>query len=65
MRQFVEHDNAYVRSSAAVAFVEGVERWPASITETINVLLHLYSEKVPSCAPPLRREKADPCRQRF
>jgi hypothetical protein len=42
----VEHDNAYVRSSAAVAFIEAVERWPASITETIHALLQLYHEKV-------------------
>lgn len=46
MGQFLEHDNAYVRSSAAAAFVEAVERWPASITETIHALLQLYHEKV-------------------
>ena len=44
--QSVEHDNAYVRSSAAAAFTEAVERWPASITETVDALLHLYHEKV-------------------
>ena len=42
----VEHDNAYVRSSAAVAFTEAVERWPLSVIETIYALLHLYHEKV-------------------
>ncbi len=42
----VEHDNAYVRSSAAVAFTEAVEHWPSSVIETIHALLHLYHEKV-------------------
>ena len=42
----VEHDNAYVRSSAAVAFTEAVERWPSSVIETIHALIHLYREKV-------------------
>ena len=42
----VEHDNAYVRSSAAVAFTEAVERWPSSVIETIHALLQLYHEKV-------------------
>lgn len=42
----VEHDNAYVRSSAAVAFTEAVERWPLSVIDTIHALLHLYYEKV-------------------
>ena len=46
MGQLLEHDNAYVRSSTAAAFVEAVERWPASITETIYALLQLYHEKV-------------------
>jgi hypothetical protein len=46
MGQFVEHDNAYVRSGAADAFVEAAERWPASITETIHTILQLYHEKV-------------------
>lgn len=46
MGKLLEHDNAYVRSSAAAAFVEAVERWPASITETIHALLQLYHEKV-------------------
>jgi hypothetical protein len=56
--QLVEHDNAYVRSSAAVAFVEAVERWPVSITETTDALLSLYREKVARDAS-LRKEKAD------
>jgi hypothetical protein len=47
----VEHDNAYVRSSAAVAFTEAIERWPASVTETINTLLQLYREKVAHLFP--------------
>src|SRR5712691_6793863 len=46
MGKLLEHDNTYVRSSAAAAFVEAVERWPASITETIHALLQLYHEKV-------------------
>jgi len=46
MEQLLEHDNTYVRSSAAGAFVEAVERWPVSITETIHALLQLYHEKV-------------------
>jgi hypothetical protein len=44
--QLVEHDNAYVRTSAAVAFTEAVERWPSSVIETIDALLRLYHEKV-------------------
>jgi hypothetical protein len=58
LRSIIEHDNAHVRSSSAFAFVEAVERWPASITETTNALLHLYREKVPHGAP-LRRDKAN------
>jgi hypothetical protein len=44
--QLVEHDNAYVRTGAAVAFTEAVERWPSSVIETIDALLRLYHEKV-------------------
>ncbi len=50
-----EHDNDYVRSSAAASFVEAVERWPASTTETINALLQLYRERV-TCAIPLHNK---------
>ncbi|KAH9002519.1 ARM repeat-containing protein, partial [Lactarius deliciosus] len=32
-------------------FVEAVERWPASITKTISVLLHLYHERAKILAP--------------
>jgi hypothetical protein len=46
MGHLVEHDNGYVRFSAAASFVEAVERWPASITETISALISLYHEKV-------------------
>ncbi|KAH9976102.1 ARM repeat-containing protein [Lactifluus volemus] len=49
--KLLEHDNAHVRSSSAFAFVEAVERWPASITETTNALLHLYREKTKIVAP--------------
>ncbi|KAN0130768.1 ARM repeat-containing protein [Lactarius tabidus] len=49
--KFLEHDNDYVRSSAAASFVEAVERWPASITETISALLPLYHEKAKILAP--------------
>jgi hypothetical protein len=44
--QLVEHENAYVRTSTAIAFTEAVERWPSSVIETTNALLHLYHEKV-------------------
>ncbi|KAI9508386.1 ARM repeat-containing protein [Russula earlei] len=47
----LEHDNAYVRSSSAAAFVEAIERWPASATETIDALMHLYREKAKILAP--------------
>jgi hypothetical protein len=46
MGRSVEHDNAYVRSTAAAAFTEAVEHWPVSATETIHALLQLYHEKV-------------------
>ena len=57
MRPLVEHDNAYVRSSAAVAFTEAIERWPASVTETINTLLQLYCEKVVHPFPNINEAK--------
>lgn len=41
-----EHDNAYVRSSTAAAFIECVEHWPQSITETLGALEDLYRAKV-------------------
>jgi hypothetical protein len=46
MGRSIEHDNAYVRSTAAAAFTEAVEHWPVSVTETIYALLQLYHEKV-------------------
>ncbi|KAI0262196.1 ARM repeat-containing protein [Gloeopeniophorella convolvens] len=49
--QFLEHDNAYVRTSVAVAFTEAIERWPASTTATINSLMGLYREKAKILAP--------------
>ena len=42
----LEHDNAYVRSSAAAAFVECLEHWPQSIDETLDALEDLYRDKV-------------------
>lgn len=41
-----EHDNAYVRSSTAAAFIECVEHSPQSITETLAALEDLYRGKV-------------------
>ncbi|KAH9007605.1 ARM repeat-containing protein [Lactarius deliciosus] len=49
--KFLEHECDYGRSSAAASFVEAVERWPASITKTISVLLHLYHERAKILAP--------------
>ncbi|EEB91651.1 hypothetical protein MPER_09959, partial [Moniliophthora perniciosa FA553] len=43
--QFLEHDNAYVRSSNAGAISEAVEIWPQSISSTIATLEEYYREK--------------------
>ncbi|TFY83754.1 hypothetical protein EWM64_g252 [Hericium alpestre] len=43
--KFLDHDHAYVRTSAASAFTEAVEHWPASITAVLQALQYLYREK--------------------
>ncbi|KAK7051190.1 translational activator of GCN4 [Paramarasmius palmivorus] len=49
--QFLEHDNAYVRASNAVAIAEAVEHWPQSISSTIAALEEYYREKAKIIAP--------------
>lgn len=43
---FLGHENAYVRTSAAVAIAEAVEHWPQSVDATIHTLQEFYREKV-------------------
>ncbi|KAF9266994.1 ARM repeat-containing protein [Marasmius fiardii PR-910] len=49
--KFLEHDNAYVRSSDAAAIGEAVETWPQSIQETIAALREYYRDKAKILAP--------------
>ncbi|KAK1228592.1 translational activator of GCN4 [Marasmius sp. AFHP31] len=48
---FLEHDNAYVRSSTAAAIGEAVETWPQSIGDTIAALQEYYRDKAKILAP--------------
>ena len=41
-----EHENAYVRSSAAAALADAVELWPQTVTSTLQHLEEFYREKV-------------------
>ncbi len=41
-----EHENAYVRASAAAAIGESVEQWPQTVEATVSVLQDYYREKV-------------------
>ncbi|KAA1470496.1 ARM repeat-containing protein [Dentipellis sp. KUC8613] len=51
LQKFLDHDNAYVRSSVAVAFTEAVEHWPQSIHDVVAALEALYREKAKILAP--------------
>ncbi|KAF5354845.1 hypothetical protein D9756_005584 [Leucocoprinus leucothites] len=42
---YLDHQNAYVRSSVAVAIGESVEQWPQTIQTTITTLQEYYREK--------------------
>ncbi|KAI0688462.1 ARM repeat-containing protein [Cytidiella melzeri] len=48
---FLEHDNAYVRNSTALALSDAVEHWPTTISKTLSVLEELYREKAKVLAP--------------
>ncbi|RDB20660.1 eIF-2-alpha kinase activator gcn1 [Hypsizygus marmoreus] len=48
---FLEHDNAYVRFSAAAAITEAVEHWPQTVSNTVNTLQDFYREKAKILAP--------------
>jgi hypothetical protein len=41
-----EHENAYVRNSAASAMAEAVEHWPRRLQQTLTTLEDFYREKV-------------------
>ena len=45
----LDHENAYVRTSAAAAFIEAVDHWPSSTTSTLIALQDLYRDKVCRC----------------
>ncbi|GBE83943.1 eIF-2-alpha kinase activator GCN1 [Sparassis crispa] len=52
LSKFLEHDNAYVRSSAAVALADAViDIWPQSITNVLAILKDFYREKAKVLAP--------------
>ncbi|KAG6873014.1 hypothetical protein C0995_003975 [Termitomyces sp. Mi166 len=55
---YLGHDNAYVRSSAASAIAEGTEHWPQSIQRVIGVLQDFYRGKGMVIAHSL--DRADP-----
>ncbi|KAF5374683.1 hypothetical protein D9615_008940 [Tricholomella constricta] len=42
---YLGHDNAYVRSSAAAAIAESVEHWPQTIQKSLLVLQDYYRDK--------------------
>lgn len=44
--KYQDHDNAYVRSSAAAAVAEAAEQWPQAIQATLATLEDYYRDKV-------------------
>ncbi|CAL1711997.1 unnamed protein product [Somion occarium] len=48
---YLEHDNAYVRSSSASALADAVEQWPSSISNVLEALQNFYREKAKVLAP--------------
>ncbi|KAL4249154.1 TOG domain-containing protein [Abortiporus biennis] len=48
---YLEHGNAYVRSSSASALADAVTSWPQSISETLDTLQQFYQEKAKVLAP--------------
>ncbi|CAA7260345.1 unnamed protein product [Cyclocybe aegerita] len=48
---FLDHENAYVRLSAAKAIAEAVEQWPLTIQPTLATLQGYYREKAKILAP--------------
>ncbi|OCH93463.1 ARM repeat-containing protein [Obba rivulosa] len=52
MLPFLDHSNAYVRSSAAAALAEAIiEHWPQSISGVLAILESFYREKAKVLAP--------------
>ncbi|THH11230.1 hypothetical protein EW146_g8121, partial [Bondarzewia mesenterica] len=49
--RFLEHENAYVRTSVSQAFVEATDHWPHSILQVLSALRELYREKAKILAP--------------
>ncbi|THU98405.1 ARM repeat-containing protein [Dendrothele bispora CBS 962.96] len=49
--EYLGHENAYVRSSDAIAIAEAVGHWPQSIKDTLATLQDYYRDKAKILAP--------------